>query len=146
MPYEGEFASYRSIRRIAETERVLKLLNRAKVAGNQEVQTAIQPDPAPESEAELPAFVLAIDGSYQEVDVRTGYPGAKIGYVTVASVLLDLARISELDEQRPADPQEFRKTEQADTIDSALPGSNVITINQSSASPSWPVTWRDRCF
>ncbi len=137
MPYEGEFASYRSIRRIAETERVLKLLNRAKVAGKQEVQTAIQPNPAPKSEAELPAFVLAIDGSYQEVDVRTGYPGAKVGYVTVASVLLDLARISELDEQRPVDPQEFRKTEQADTIDSALPGSNVITINQSSARASF---------
>ena len=45
----------------------------------------------------------------------------------LASVLLDLDRVSKLDECRPIDLQEFRKTEQADTIDSALPGSNVVT-------------------
>ena len=137
MPYEGEFASYRSIHRIAETERVQKLLLRAKSANKQKKQSAIQPVSAPAAVADLAPFVLAIDGSYTEVDVRTGYPGAKVGYVTVASVLLDLARINELDEQRPVDPREFRKTEQADTIDSAFPGSNVVTINQSGARESF---------
>jgi hypothetical protein len=80
---------------------------------------------------------LAIDGSYTEVDVQTGYPGAKIGYVTVASVLLDLDRIDTLDHYRPIDPRDFRKTEQADTIDAAMPGSNVVTINQTSARSSF---------
>lgn len=137
MPYEGEFAGYRSVRRIAETERVQKLLNRSKISGNQPKQSVLHPRPAPATIQDLPAFVLAIDGSYQEVDVKTGYPGAKVGYVTVASVLLDLASVSSLDELRPVDPKEFRKTEQASTIDSALPGSNVITINQTGARESF---------
>ena len=137
MPYEGEFASYRSIRRIVEAERVQKLLNRARVFRSTSGQAPLIPKQDLPPVADLPGFVLAIDGSYAEVDVRTGYPGAKVGYVTVASVLLDLDRVSKLDECRPIDPQEFRKTEQADTIDSALPGSNVVTLNQNSARSSF---------
>jgi hypothetical protein len=67
----------------------------------------------------LPIFVVAIDGSWAEVDVRNGYPGAKVGYCTVASVLLDLLKIDELDSARPVDPREFRKTEEASTLDAA---------------------------
>jgi hypothetical protein len=137
MPYEGEFASYRSVRRIAEAERVKKLLNRARVFHASNNQAVLVPQSPLVPVETLPGFVLAIDGSYTEVDVHTGYPGAKIGYVTVASVLLDLDRIDTLDNYRPVDPQDFRKTEQADTIDSALPGSNVVTINQSSARASF---------
>ena len=137
MPYEGEFASYRSVRRIVEAERVQKLLNRARVFRSTANKALLVPREGLPPVADLPAFVLAIDGSYAEVDVRTGYPGAKVGYVTVASVLLDLDRVSKLDECRPVDPQQFRKTEQADTIDSALPGSNVVTLNQNSARSSF---------
>lgn len=137
MPYEGEFAGYRSLKRIVDTERVQKLLNRAKMIEGKPLQTNIVPANAPQEPETLPAFVLAIDGSYHEVDVRTGYPGAKVGYVTVASVLLDLAGLSELDKIRPVDPAKFRTTEKASTIDSALPGSNVVTINKSSASESF---------
>lgn len=137
MPYEGEFASYRSIRRIVDTERVKKLLNRARIFKGGAPSAQLVPSLAPESVPTLPGFVLAIDGSYNEVDVQTGYPGAKVGYVTVASVLLDLDRINLLDDYRPIDPREFRKTEQADTIDSALPGSNVVTLHHNSARASF---------
>jgi len=47
---------------------------------------------APAPDYDLPAFVVGIDGSNQEVEVKTGYPGARVGYLTVASVLLNLAR------------------------------------------------------
>jgi hypothetical protein len=137
MPYEGEFAAYRSIRRIVETERVQKLLNRARIFTGNPKQNLLCAVTAPKSVERLPAFVLAIDGSYAEVDVKTGYPGAKVGYVTVASVLLDLERIDALDDCRPVNPVEFRKTEEADTIDAAIPGSNVVTLNQSSAQAAF---------
>ena len=75
---------------------------------------------------DAPEFVVAIDGSYAEVDVKNGYPGAKVGYCTVASVLVNLREIEKLDEQRPVDPVAFRKTEEAATVDAALPGTNVI--------------------
>jgi hypothetical protein len=81
--------------------------------------------------------VVAIDGSNAEVNVKNGYPGAKVGYCTVASVLLDVKEMDRLDAQRPVDPREFRKTEEASTIDAALPGSNVVTRDHRSARDSF---------
>lgn len=133
MPYEGEFAGYRPLQRIAEAERVKQLLSRARVHSPASSEPAAVPSPAPAVAETLPEFVVAIDGSQAEHPVANGYPGAQVGYLTVASVLLDLAALDALDEQRPANPVEFRKTEQAATIDAALPGSNVITRTHTSA-------------
>jgi hypothetical protein len=114
VPYEGEFASYRSLNRIAQTERVKHLLTKA-----------------------TKKFNMAIDGNYAEVPGKNGYQGAQVGYVTVASVLLNLHALAELDEQRPIDPAEFRKTEEAATVDAALPGSNVVTREHLSAKTAF---------
>ena len=127
MPYEGEFAAYRALQRIAETERVQQLLRRAQVYSPGASGPSIVPSAPPTTKEPLPEFIVAIDGSSQEVAVKTGYPGAQVGYLTVASVLLDLGAIDRLDAARPADPIAFRKTEEAATIDAALPGSNVVT-------------------
>jgi len=98
---------------------------------------APHPVEAPPETPTLPSFILAIDGSYAEVAVKNGYPGAKVGYCTVASVLLDLGLVGRLDSDRPVNPVEFRKTEQAASVDAALPGSNVITRRQNSARASF---------
>src|ERR1051325_585438 len=112
MPYEGEFAHYQPLRRIAETDRVRQLLKRAKVQdATPQGAAKAQPIVAPISKQDLPEFIVAIDGSHAEVPVRNGYPGARVGYCTVASVLLDLKRVGELDAVRPIDPREFRRTE-----------------------------------
>ncbi|MCH8836272.1 MAG: DNA double-strand break repair nuclease NurA [Candidatus Marinimicrobia bacterium] len=92
---------------------------------------------APDSLNQLPIFILAIDGSRAEVDVKIGYPGAKIGYCTVACVLIDLALIDQLDKQRAVEPKKFRETEKASAIDAAFPGSNVVTRRQTSARASF---------
>lgn len=137
MPYEGEYATYRPLHRITECQRVKGLLARSKpleIVGDKYKPCPID---APPQVPNLPRFILAIDGSCTEVDVKNGYPGAKIGYCTAASVLLDLALVRQLDEERPIDPVEFRKTEQAASIDAALPGSNVVTRRQNSARASF---------
>lgn len=136
MPYEGEFAGYRPLRRIAESEQVKALLGRSRVLPKTRSRNQSMPAKAPEPPATLPEYVLAIDGSKAEVDVRNGYPGAKVGYVTVASVLLDLQLIDTLDEQRPIDPLEFRNTEQAEAIDASFPGTNVVSHGKTSARAS----------
>jgi hypothetical protein len=133
MPYEGEYAGYRSVRRLANAEKVQQLLKRARVAAPNTELVGPTPRPAPSAPNALPAFVVGIDGSYSEVPVRNGYPGAHIGYCTVASVLINLELIDKLDEARPVDPRLFRETEQAATVDAALPGSNVVTRNHCSA-------------
>ncbi len=137
MPYEGEFAGYRALRRISETEQVRQLLGRAKVFQAIRATTPITSRKPPAAGPHLPDLILSIDGSYAEVDVRTGYPGAKLGYCAVASVLLDLKRLDELDAERPIDPQAFRETEQTNALDAALPGSNVVTRRQKSARDSF---------
>lgn len=134
MPYEGEFASYRSVNRITQTDRVKQLLTKSRIiAPNADQNAMLIPKAAPPPGTNTPSFAVAIDGSYAEVPVKNGYPGAHVGYVTVASVLLNLVEMSRLDEQRPVDPVEFRATEQAATVDAALPGSNVVTRDHKSA-------------
>lgn len=137
MPYDGEYATYRPLHRVSESQRVKNLLSRSKLLEVARANHAPNPVEAPPQALTLPWFILAIDGSYAEVDVKNGYPGAKVGYCTVASVLLDLHLIDELDAERPVDPVEFRKTEQAASIDAALPGSNVVTRRQNSAQASF---------
>ena len=133
MPYEGEFAGYSALRRLAETERIKQLLRRAQVQQLPTVGPIVIPKSSPPVVGALPEFIFAIDGSNQEIPVKNGYPGAQVGYLTVASVLLDLAAIEKLDESRPVDPVAFRKTEESATIDAALPGSNVVTRTHSNA-------------
>ena len=97
MPYDGEYATYRPLHRISECQRVKGLLTRCKfleVAKTAMLRARLKHRrmvPA------LPRFILAIDGSYAEVDVKNGYPGAKVGYCTAASVLLDLDLVGRLD-------------------------------------------------
>lgn len=137
MPYDGEYATYLPLHRISESQRVKNLLARSKILEKAHVAHTPKPIDAPPQVLNLPKFILAIDGSYAEVDVKNGYPGAKVGYCTTASVLLDLDLIAELDTKRPVDPVEFRKTEQAASVDAALPGSNVVTRRQNSARASF---------
>jgi hypothetical protein len=137
MPYENEFASYRPLHRIAEAERVRALLGRARALPATSSTPTAAPIDAPVAEGTTPDLIVAIDGSTAEVDVRNGYPGAKVGYCTVASVLLNLHEVERLDAKRPADPVAFRKTEEAATIDAALPGTNVVIRAHTSARDSF---------
>ena len=133
MPYEGEYAGYRSIHRLVGADAVQQLLKRSKVAAPRQNQNNPIPKTAPKPSSEAPSYVVGIDGSYSEVPVRNGYPGANVGYCTVASVLINMELIEELDKERPVDPQQFRQTEEAAAIDAALPGSNVVTRDHISA-------------
>jgi len=146
MPYEGEFASYRPLHRISESERVKELLTKSRVFKPTHDGPIATQTPVPETTEPLPDFVVAIDGSTAEVDVVNGYPGAKVGYCTVASVLLNLKKVNALDENRPVDPVEFRQTEEAATIDAALPGSNVVTRDHISARDSFRESLYDLGF
>lgn len=140
MPYDQEFAHYKPLHRLTENQRVRSMLNRARVYKSSDSSREPLPPVAladfPPQEW-MPDYVFAVDGSMDEVSVDTGYPGAAIGYVTAASVLLDIKKMRRLDEQRPVNPKEFATIEQAETIDSALPGSNVVLDDEESAEASF---------
>ena len=140
MGFENEFASYEPLRRLRESEKVQALEKRLKKRQKEEdaenfesvitkksdlFESTIQPD-----------LVLAIDGSHLEAMVENGFPCAEIGYVTVASVLIDLKKVSELEKEEFIDPRKFRDTEKASTIESVFPGCNIILDDEKSAKTS----------
>lgn len=137
MPYEGEYAHYQPLKRIVESERVQQLLRRSRVIDPSTLAQQATPKAPPTPDSTLPSLVLAIDGSYAEVDVRNGYPGAKVGYCSVASVVLNLAEVERLDVNRPVNPIDFRRTEDPSSDASALPGCNIITRDHVSAKDSF---------
>lgn len=140
MPYEGELAQYKPVRRIVESKRVNDLLGSYELQHREETGSDVPLTTFAISQLAQngwkPDWILAIDGSHAEVPVKNGYPGAEASYVTVASVLIDIAKIRKLDQQRPVDPKEFRTVEQAEAVDCALPGSNVIYKGEISAKSS----------
>jgi hypothetical protein len=137
MPYEGEYAHYQPLKRIVESERVQQLLRRSRVIDPSTLAQHATPKTPPAAGATLPSLVLAIDGSHAEVDVRNGYPGAKVGCCSVASVVVNLAEVERLDVDRPVNPIDFRRTEDPSSDASALPGCNVITRDHLSAKDSF---------
>lgn len=139
MPYKGEFASYSSLRRIVESAEVQSLLQRSRISPMRGAGSEVQPvvvSNLPRSNW-LPDFVLAVDGSCLESPVNNGYPLAALGYVTVASVMLDVAKLTRLDVHRPIDPRKFRELESVESIDGALPGSNVVIDDEGNAVDSF---------
>ena len=137
MPYDGEYAHYQPLKRIVESERVQQLLRRSRVIDRSVLMQQVIPKSQPQPVTPLPSLVLAIDGSVAEVDVKNGYPGAKVGYCSVASVIMNLAEVERLDNSRPVNPIDFRKTENPSSDATALPGCNVITRDHVSACDSF---------
>ncbi len=138
MPYEGEFATYRPIRRLTESERVQNLIGRMERKDPSQDKAALPTVKISDIHPSRwqPNLVLAVDGSHQEEPVENGYPGAEIGYVTIAAVLMNVEKIKELDFQRPVNPKSFRETEQVESIDSAFPGCNIVIDSEKSPKNS----------
>jgi hypothetical protein len=139
MPFEGEHASYKPLQRLAGSTQVQALLRRAQIKAGADERTPLNAVAHSDLNATpwTPDWVLAVDGSNIEHPVKNGYPSAAVGYVTVASVLLDVAKMRRLDTSRPIDPKEFRTLENAESIDSALPGSNVVIDDELNAVDSF---------
>jgi len=129
MPYEGEFAPYnKALKRLVESPRIDLLLKSCKIREREVPEDGFELPPGADivPSGRVPDYIIAVDGSRQETKVRNGFPGAEVGYITVATVMLDVALMRKLDAQRPASPKAYRNTEAASSTDSVFPGSNVL--------------------
>lgn len=139
MSFEGEFASYEPLRRLLDSDKVKALQNRLKVRNpdNEEdiTKNIIKKEDISQSQLQ-PDLALAIDGSNIAAKAANGFPGAEFGYITIASVLIDLKLVMKLEQSEFINPKKFRDTEKASTIESVLPGCNVIIDNEKSAKAS----------
>jgi len=140
MGFEGEFASYEPLRRLLDSEKVKSLQNRLKIRHQKDETEDFKGFLTLKSELVesnlLPDLVLAIDGSNLAAKAENGFPGAEFGYITIASVLIDLKLINELEKKEFVEPKKFRETEKASTIESVFPGCNVIIDKEKNAKAS----------
>jgi len=140
MSFEGEFASYEPLRRLLDSEKVKALQNRLKIRQQEEETEDFEDSITKKSdltESTLqPDLVLAIDGSNLAAKAENGFPGAEFGYITIASVLIDLKLINELEKTEFVEPKKFRETEKASTIESVFPGCNIILDTEKNAKAS----------
>jgi NurA domain len=140
MGFEGEFASYEPLRRLLDSEKVKALQNRLNIRRQEEETedfdgSLINKSDLTESTLQ-PDLVLAIDGSNLAAKAENGFPGAEFGYITIASVLIDLKLVGELEKKEFVEPKKFRETEKASTIESVFPGCNVILDKEKNAKTS----------
>ncbi len=139
MPFENERASYAPLRRILQSEKVRNLQERFRLAetteGAEETPLAEISSLSGDGERQ-PDLVLAVDGSYHATPVKTDYPGAEIGYITVAAVLILLDKLREVAAADIINPVEHRKTQKRSSIDTALPGRGVIIDEERSPEAS----------
>lgn len=133
MPLKGEFAKFEPIRRLTQKATVVDMLRRSH---RRKPETARIKPMLIERTTWLPKMIVAIDGSHQEVPIENGFPGAEVSYLTIASVLLDVARMRELDAHRPVDPSAFADLQNSDAIDAVLPGVNIVVEGQTDARAS----------
>ena len=143
MPYQNESKSFRSIKRLAENERIAALYKRCKILSSDKllvglgtIQKTIEPTKW------SPDLAVAIDGSEIAHQVDNGYPGAEVGYITASAVLLNIKNLKIADRDRPIDPRVFRGLQTAQSIDAGLPGPNVILDKCEDSSASF----RTACF
>lgn len=141
MSFQGEYASYEPLRRIIESQRINERLQGLHVKKISPSANSISPDnlvakSSLSQTTQQPDLILAVDGSYQAAPVQNGFPCAECGYITVASVLLDLKKAKELEKAEFIDPKEFRETEKTSSFEAVFPGCNIIVGDEPDAKSS----------
>lgn len=141
MPFENEFASYEPLRRILESPKVKSLQSRLRIRskGNESITREAQKNIINRSVLDsdfVPDYIIAIDGSYQSARAENGFPGAEFGYISISAVLIIEKDVREFSDQEFIDPKSFRETEKASTIDTVIPGCNIVIDAEKSAKTS----------
>jgi NurA domain len=146
VPYQrksGDFERARSLGHvpIAESEVVRERLRSYRLF-TPEPLAAIPPAMlAPAEQLGTPGeplrWVIAFDGSPQEVAARDAYPSTRIGYVQIAAVLVHLEEMLGQARQALVDPAVVRASTREALHSIVLPGSNVCRQDSSSVRDSW---------
>lgn len=141
MGFENEFASYEPLRRILDNPKVQSLQNKMRVRKKDEKEDQYGLEKKIIKKSSLPSdfipeYIVAIDGSYQTAKAENGFPGAEFGYIAISAVLIIEKNVREFSKQEFIDPKKFRETEKSSTIDTVVPGCNVIIEGEKSAKAS----------
>ncbi|MBN2413892.1 DNA double-strand break repair nuclease NurA [candidate division KSB1 bacterium] len=143
MGFEKEFASYEPLRRILDSPKVQKLQDKLIIRhqkdngeNNKFIKKNLININDLSNSGFTPDYIIAIDGSYHTAKAENGFPGAEFGYITISAVLIIEKDVRDYAKFEFIDPKKFRETEKASTIDTVIPGCNVIIKGEKTAKAS----------
>lgn len=132
MPYENEYASGESLLALQNSEALRNF--DGEIAVRNTCRTPPKPTEVPRR-GWTPHRILAIDGSNVAQQVRNGFPMAEASLVQVSVVSIDLAQLTAVPSEQIPAPRIFHDMEKARTVDTVLPGANVVRKSVSEDTP-----------
>ncbi|QJQ03789.1 hypothetical protein C798_27160 [Herbaspirillum rubrisubalbicans Os34] len=88
-----------------------------------------------------PKYVVAIDGSHHEVQYDQGFPGAELGFVSVATILIDVNRLQEEADKPSIDPVKFNQVQSAYSFATVLASTNMVLKSDPDSRASFRRQW-----
>ncbi len=141
MPFQGETAGYTPLRRIIENPHIDDLIKGWHIQKREPLEDVFDFNTYCQgkqtSSTNVPDLIVAIDGSRLESNVENGFPCATVGYVTIASVLLDMSKMREVESSDFIDPIAVRQTETVSSIEAVFPGANIIAEGEKNAKSTY---------
>jgi len=132
MPYEGEFASKTAHSEFLRNPDIQGFLGQCEYLtppSDEEAQAMADRFSEPLIvDANLPSFVVAVDGSSYESSIDDKLPSTKVGYIKVGAILIDLGKYGSLRVGKFVDP--FKVAELQDD-------NSALTFSVPSANIKW---------
>jgi len=133
-----EFAQHKILGRFTENEELKRKLQEFREPEYPEDARALGIDV--KRRQWQPRYVVAIDGSHHEVQYDQGFPGAELGFVSVATILIDV-RLLQAESERPSiDPVKFNKVQSTHPFTAVLASTNMITKELRMHAPHFVTT------
>ncbi|MEI4994425.1 DNA double-strand break repair nuclease NurA [Aeromonas caviae] len=139
MPYSNEFAQHKVLGRFTDNPEIKEILKHFKEPEYPEDELVC--GCKVERNQWRPKYVVAIDGSHQELQYDSGFPGAELSFVSIATVLIKVEKLVEASRKTTIDPVEFNKVQSSYPLSAVLPSSNMIHLNFPDARSSFRFSW-----
>jgi len=126
MPYDGEFAKHAILIDFAENKHIKEMLDNCEIRLDDNDGILPPNLNSPVRSNWKPGQVFAIDGSNHPIAITNGYPGASAGFLSVATVMIDMEKLQIEADAASINPVTFADVEKAFANTGALPTSNVV--------------------
>lgn len=137
----SEFAQHKILGRFTENEEIKQKLREFK---EPEYPDDSRATGAPIARRQWqPRYVVAIDGSHHEVQYDKGFPGAELGFVSVATILIDVKRLQAEADKPSIDPVKFNQVQSAYSFTTMLASTNMVLKSDPDSRASFRRQWAE---
>lgn len=136
-----EFAQHKILGRFTENDELTKKLQEFKEPEYPDDTRAIGESMG--RRQWRPRYVVAIDGSHHELKYDRGFPGAELGFVSVATILIDVERLAAEAEKPSIDPVKFNQVQSTYSFAAVLASTNMVLKSDPDSRASFRRQWAE---